>query len=116
MALRDILKIKKINMSLLLKNATYIDWQSFDFTEADILIEEGLDGKIKLFYPGEAETKNVEIINCSGKFVTKSLANGHHHVYSALAPYGPTGSFSSMGITSTSGISFARRIPKSFIL
>ncbi len=72
-------------MSILLKNTTYIDWLTFDFTEADILVEEGLDGKINLFYPGEAEEKGATIIDCSGKFVTKSLANGHHHVYSALA-------------------------------
>lgn len=72
-------------MSILLKNATYINWQTFEFTEADILVEEGTDGKIFFFYPGEAEQKGVKVIDCSGKFVTKSLANGHHHVYSALA-------------------------------
>ena len=25
------------------------------------------------------------IIDCTGKYVTKAFANGHHHVYSALA-------------------------------
>ena len=70
---------------ILLKNATYIDWQTLEFTEADILIEEGPNGNIKLFYPGEADKSNVDILDCSGKFVTKSFVNGHHHVYSALA-------------------------------
>jgi cytosine/adenosine deaminase-related metal-dependent hydrolase len=37
---------------------------------------------------GRGETRVPEgqrIIDCSGKFITKSFANGHHHVYSALA-------------------------------
>ena len=72
-------------MSILLKNTTYINWQSFDFTEADILVKEGVNGKTELFYPGEADIKTDVVIDCYGKFVTKSLANGHHHVYSALA-------------------------------
>ncbi len=70
---------------LLLKNATYIDWKTLSFTEADILVPQGNNGKIKLFYPGEADESEVEILDCSGKFVTKAFANGHHHVYSALA-------------------------------
>ena len=72
-------------MAPLLKNATYIDWRTLEFTETDILVEEGLKGKIKLFYPGEADEEGIEIIDCRGKFVTKSFANGHHHVYSALS-------------------------------
>ncbi|MDB4303253.1 amidohydrolase family protein [Desulfosarcina sp.] len=72
-------------MAILLKNTTYIDWQTFEFTEADLLVEEGATGEIQLFYPGEAEEKENHTIDCTGKFVTKSMANGHHHVYSALA-------------------------------
>ncbi|MEZ5149238.1 MAG: hypothetical protein R2759_19755 [Bacteroidales bacterium] len=77
-------------MNLLLKNATYIDWKTLSFTEADILVPQGNSGKIKLFYPGEANETEVEILDCSGKFVTKAFANGHHHVYSALARGMPT--------------------------
>ena len=29
-------------MAILLKNATYIDWRTLEFTETDILVEEGL--------------------------------------------------------------------------
>lgn len=72
-------------MAILLKNTTYIDWRTLEFTEADLLVEEGLNKKIKLFYPGESDEKNADIIDCTGKFVTKSFANGHHHVYSALS-------------------------------
>jgi len=77
-------------MNLLLKNATYIDWKTLSFTEADILVPQGNNGKIKLFYPGEADESETEILDCSGKFVTKAFANGHHHVYSALARGMPT--------------------------
>lgn len=70
---------------ILLKNATYIDWKSLEFTEADILVEEGPVGKINLFYPGEADAPRAEVIDCYGKIVSKSFINGHHHVYSALA-------------------------------
>ncbi len=72
-------------MAILLKNATYIDWRTLEFTETDLLIKEGLNGKIKLFYPGESGEKNVDTLDCTGKFVTKAFANGHHHVYSALS-------------------------------
>jgi len=70
---------------ILLTNATYIDWKSLEFTEADILVEEGPNGKIKLFYPGEADAPKADVLDCSGKYVSKSFVNGHHHVYSALA-------------------------------
>jgi cytosine/adenosine deaminase-related metal-dependent hydrolase len=74
-------------MSILLKNATYIDWESLEFTHADILVEEGIDGGIRLVQPGETiELPAVqETLDCSGKLVTKAFAIGHHHVYSALA-------------------------------
>ena len=73
---------------LLLKNATYIDWETLEFTQADILVEEGPDGGIQLNPAAEilhAGNKKPEIHDCSGAYVTKSFAVGHHHVYSALA-------------------------------
>jgi cytosine/adenosine deaminase-related metal-dependent hydrolase len=30
-------------------------------------------------------TETRQIIDCTGRFITKSFANGHHHIYSALA-------------------------------
>ncbi len=72
-------------MSIILKNATYIHWDSLEFQVADILIEEKPDGKITLMKPGTAETDGHTVIDCIGKLVTKSFAIGHHHVYSALA-------------------------------
>ena len=74
-------------MSILLKNATYIDWESLEFTHADILVEEGLNGGLRLLPPGKAIElpSGHQTLDCSGKLVTKAFAIGHHHVYSALA-------------------------------
>ncbi len=72
-----------------LKNATFIDWQSLDFKETNILVEEGKDGKIQfldnLAFEKLEPIKDLKTIDCTGKLVTKSFALGHHHVYSALA-------------------------------
>ena len=71
-------------MSILLKNAIYIDWKTYEFTKTDILVEEGKSGKIK-FTDNISDINRFKIIDCNNKFVTKSFALGHHHAYSALA-------------------------------
>ena len=70
-------------MTLLLKNTTYIDWKTLEFKSVNILIEEGLHGKIK--FVNNEHLPNCEILECKGKLVTKAFAIGHHHAYSALA-------------------------------
>jgi len=70
-------------MSILLKNAKYIDWKTLEFKDANILVEKGLNGKIK--FTDNEYLPDCEILDCKGKLVTKSFAVGHHHVYSALA-------------------------------
>lgn len=69
---------------ILLKNATFIHWETLEFREGDILVESGIDGKIKTNFTPE-EAKNAKVIDCTGKYVTRAFACGHHHVYSALA-------------------------------
>lgn len=72
---------------ILLKNATFIDWKSLDFLKTNILVDEAVDGKI-LFIPDsdlEKVENKAQSIDCTGKYVTKSFAVGHHHVYSSLA-------------------------------
>jgi len=71
-------------MSILLKNAIYIDWKTLEFTKTNIFVEEGKSRKIQ-FINNISETKAKKVIDCSNKFVTKSFALGHHHAYSALA-------------------------------
>lgn len=71
-------------MSILLKNATYIDWKSLEFRNTNILVEEGIEGKIQFLDKIDQQKAN-ETIDCKGKIVTKSFAVGHHHAYSALS-------------------------------
>ncbi len=71
-------------MSILLKNATYIDWETLQFSSTHILIEEGLDGKLT-FLDDSSQVKADTILDVKGQFVTKSFAVGHHHAYSALS-------------------------------
>jgi cytosine/adenosine deaminase-related metal-dependent hydrolase len=69
---------------ILLKNGTYIDWQTLAFLQVDILVEDGTDGKI-IFVKDQPVGETVRVIDCRGKYITKAFANGHHHAYSALA-------------------------------
>jgi len=74
-------------MQIVLTNATFIDWECLDFKVSHILVEEGSQGKIHFIdqLPLTEELKKFIVIDCKGKFVTKSFACGHHHAYSALA-------------------------------
>ena len=70
-------------MSLILKNATYIDWRTLFLSKTNIKVGKGLE-----FYANFEDilvSKDDEVIDCTGRFVTKSFAIGHHHVYSALS-------------------------------
>ena len=68
---------------MILKNATFIDWQTLEFKHnCNIKVHEGVNGKIEFVKEiPQGETT----IDCTNKIVTKSFACGHHHVYSALA-------------------------------
>lgn len=74
-------------MSVILRNANFVDWKTLNFTNTNILFEEGIGGGLKFFdnFHDITISSNDEILDCSGKLVTKSFANGHHHAYSALA-------------------------------
>lgn len=74
-------------MTLILKNANYIDWRTLFLSRTHIIIEEGVEGSISFFddFIEVPVSGNNEIIDCTGKLVTKSFAIGHHHAYSALA-------------------------------
>lgn len=71
-------------MALLLKNGTYIDPDSLEFTKTNLLVHEGAKGKIE--FVGQIPTNQIDqIIDCTGKYITQSFVCGHHHVYSALS-------------------------------
>jgi len=71
-------------MSILLKNATFINWETLKFTKTNIFVEKGKSGNIQ-FIDNISDFNADKVIDCSNKFVTKSFALGHHHAYSALA-------------------------------
>jgi len=71
-------------MTVYLKNATFIDWQTLEFKNTSIKVNSGIDGGIEIIDNFTADSGD-EVIDCTGKYVTKSFACGHHHVYSALA-------------------------------
>lgn len=70
---------------IVLKDATFIDWKTLEFKQGDILVKEGTSGSIKFFDVAKPTSTDAMVINCKGKYVTKSFGCGHHHVYSALA-------------------------------
>ncbi len=72
-------------MTLILKNATYINHQTLEFTNTDLLVEEGTSGGIQFVDSRKTPVHADETIDCTGRFVTHSFAVGHHHAYSALA-------------------------------
>jgi len=71
-------------MSIILKNATYLNWETLEFSETHIKIHEGIDGGIVFINQIDSNAQDI-IIDCKGKLVTKSFVVGHHHAYSALA-------------------------------
>ena len=74
-------------MPIILKNANFIHCETLEFVKTHIVVDEGFDGFIRFIndITQIADIQNYTIINCEGKFVTKSFAVGHHHSYSALA-------------------------------
>ena len=70
---------------ILLKDATFIDWKTLEFTVGHILVEEGSNKVVKFISSLDAVGKGVTIIDCKNKYVTKSFGCGHHKPYSALA-------------------------------
>ncbi len=86
---------------ILLKNGTFIDWKTLEFRQTDIRVHPGIDGGItRRDMSGRDMSRDfgkdmsrhvptgnqpTQTIDCTGKFITKSFACGHHHVYSALA-------------------------------
>jgi len=68
------------DMPVYLKNVTYIDWKTLQFSECHLKVPEDNEGVIEFVdeYPEAA-------YDGSGKIVTKSFACAHHHAYSALA-------------------------------
>jgi cytosine/adenosine deaminase-related metal-dependent hydrolase len=72
-------------MSIFLKDATYIDWESLEFRKSNLKVSHGVNGKVEFVGTIPPKTRADQILNCQGKFVTKSFGNAHHHIYSVLS-------------------------------
>ncbi|NPD44310.1 amidohydrolase family protein [Lentimicrobium sp. S6] len=74
-------------MSLILKNTKYINWETLEFSDTNIKVNEGIDESLAFFdgFDKISISEDDQIIDCQGRFVTKSFAVGHHHAYSALS-------------------------------
>lgn len=74
-------------MSIVLKNACFINWESLEFSETNIRVGTKSNESLTFFNKFEDISLSSEdqVIDCKGKFVTKSFAVGHHHAYSALS-------------------------------
>jgi cytosine/adenosine deaminase-related metal-dependent hydrolase len=74
-------------MGLILKDITFIDYKTLDFRQSNLLVGEGKAAGIQFLdhLPRPDDGEKHEIIDCAGKYATKSLAIGHHHIYSALS-------------------------------
>ncbi len=74
-------------MAIILKDATFIHWETLKFSQTNILVEEGEDRPLQFYeHPDEIPAgDDRKVIDCQGMLVTKSFAVAHHHVYSALA-------------------------------
>jgi len=75
-------------MTIYLKDACYVDWNSLEFTKGHMAVSSKDGEKLKFLdtLPGKDTLSDDEIIlDCQNRLVMKSFACGHHHIYSALA-------------------------------
>lgn len=73
-------------MSIVLKNATYIDWETLEFSRKNILVKPDISDILFIEDDDHVSKKaGTIVVDCTGKLVTKSFAVGHHHAYSALS-------------------------------
>jgi cytosine/adenosine deaminase-related metal-dependent hydrolase len=75
-------------MTLYLKDATFLDWQSLEIRRTDLAVEE--DPQNGISYPAAVPSPDAigsedRVLDCAGKLATKSFGCGHHHIYSTLA-------------------------------
>jgi dihydroorotase-like cyclic amidohydrolase len=57
-------------MAIYLKNATFIDWQTLEFKTSNIKVNSGINNGFE-FINEIPINSNEEIIDCTGKYVTK---------------------------------------------
>jgi cytosine/adenosine deaminase-related metal-dependent hydrolase len=75
-------------MTLYLKDAAFVDWQSLEIKSTCLVVEPGATGGISFLEtipPQDKLAPGDRVLDCAGRLVTKSFGCGHHHIYSTLA-------------------------------
>lgn len=75
-------------MTLYLKDAEFIDWRDLSVLRTHLAVDSGPTGGIRLLEQLPEQTAlaaDDRVLDCQGKYVTKSFGCGHHHIYSTLA-------------------------------
>ena len=67
---------------LYLRNASFVDWRTLKIRRGHLEVAPGPAGKIHFV---SRIPRGGKALDCSGRLVTKSFVNSHHHLYSALA-------------------------------
>ena len=73
---------------LYLRDALYLDSETFTMTRCHLAVEEGAAGSVMPVdsIPPDAERAATDgVFDCKGRIVTRAFSCGHHHIYSALA-------------------------------
>ncbi len=74
-------------MTLYLKDCRYLDDATLEITRTDLAVTPGAAGALRLVpevpQAGELQADD-RILDCKGRFVTRSFGCGHHHIYSTL--------------------------------
>ena len=68
-------------MTLYLRDATYIDWQTLAFQSAHMAVQPGLDGGIELLEklpPASSLEAGDTVLDCHQRLVTKGLTSVGH--------------------------------------
>lgn len=87
---------------LYLRDALYLDSETFTLTPANLAVEEGPGGAVTRVDTIPSATDRAvadRVFDCRRRMVTRAFGCGHHHIYSALSR----------------GMPPARRIPSSFL-
>ncbi|MBU2645283.1 amidohydrolase family protein [bacterium] len=75
-------------MTIYLKDASFIDWQTMVFQKVHLAVSPGVNQPVTVIdsIPTEPDAHSGDLIlDCDGKLVTRSFGCGHHHIYSTLA-------------------------------
>jgi cytosine/adenosine deaminase-related metal-dependent hydrolase len=67
-----------------LQNGTFINWQTLEMIRTDVWVEKGENGRVHFSRPVNLPL-GLQTLDCKGMYITRALANAHHHIYSALA-------------------------------